>query len=431
MYKRYLMESVRMNNAKGKPITVNDVARINQNIELKTQIDDAKNCVNEAIDNFFKWYGASSSAEYNYLLPSWKLYRVPMEQYQYIVNFDSTHTKFDITVPIFFDFNVIDKNFNPFVDSVKSEFSIDAFSLNTYLQFDNMYELYDIRVPGQIENFETVNKYFFRNVPNKISKQLKNKCPAFNKLSFVIIETNGTSSQNSKYFKNYNFGDCSFLVPLSQGNTPSIEFLNALQEELKFLSNFINFDLHKPIKQLCFDFGVEDLCNIDYDMPDIISHTAATLKKYGMSTNGISFTLNSNSDETNDAIYAFFDTKYNSASTPDNNTNISDDDDLYEGVPFTLAFHDNDTSVVSNLANLNLEQMFNTQKSTEFFIEFNANVVKTYICRQMLINNYNIELFGATQENECHEILNVINSGLSHGETIFVYYPVTGSYKTR
>lgn len=256
-----------------------------------------------------------------------------------------------------------------------------AFSLNTVCFADGMRSLYEQDL-CRFDQFDIVNDAYDAIVNSDCMKYINN-------ISFYITEGKDNFGTVEYSFKNLTYTIDDFQVYPERTANDSIP--NPIEKSIYFLSNTDNFDLSKPIECIAFKCDNVDFGEINDEyrkhMTDVVMSAAAVLKKYGMSTNGIAF------------------------------------NSWMEGI-------DDDIKFIQLLSELDLVKNFNLKNNSNFYIEMLSTDVRSYIERCVGDENYNIDFFDTSSDDDCINILSVIAEGINAGQDIFVYYPVTGSYKT-
>lgn len=269
----------------------------------------------------------------------------------------------------------------PFSFTKINEVNDCAFSLNTVCFTDGMRSLYEEDF-CRFDQFDMVNDTYNAIVNSDCMKYINN-------IQFRIVDGNNTFEIVEYSFENLTYIIDDFQVYPERTANDTIP--NPIEKSIYFLSNTDNFDLSKPIECIAFKCDNVDFGEINDEyikhMTDVVMSAAAVLKKYGMSTNGIAF------------------------------------DSWIDGADAGEKF-------IQLLSELDLVENFNLKNNSNFYIEMLSLDVRFYIERCIRDKNYSIDFFDTTSNDDCTNILSVIAEGKNAGQDIFVYYPVTGSYKT-
>ena len=369
MQKKYLTEAVKMPDVKGKSITLDDIKRANQNV-VKIYVNKA---IQPYIDNINSEMNSVDSYEAGHIITGIKPLIYPDTLNDGLVNV--------ILCVEMNNYPVLATDVYPFSFSDINAVDDCAFSLNTVGFADGMRSLYEQDL-CRFDQFDMVNDAYDAIVNSDCMKYINN-------ISFRIVEGDDTFEIDEYSFENLTYIIDDFQIYPERTANDTIP--NPIEKSIYFLSNTDNFDLSKPIECIAFKCDTVDFGEINDEyikhMTDVVMSAAAVLKKYGMSTNGIAF------------------------------------DSWTDGVGDSEKF-------IQLLSELDLVENFNLKNNNNFYIEMLSCDVRLYIKRCIRDENYSIDFFDTTSENDCRNILSVIAEGINAKQDIFVYYPATGSYTT-
>ena len=413
MIKRYfLSEAVQMPKPNDKKdITVDDITDIAHRHDKQNAINYANKTLHDCIARIHGHFPAGDSNDIRYVDMGEGTISLPDKvTEQNIINTSSNAFKLRIPIVWARDYP-IDDFYNPYLKWTGTNEDGDIvgyeFQLNTILHDptdDTMDHIVDIGCMfGTEDDFnlliECISKLTEKNNYNTFGvfegvSFFMTWYPTRGSLSYDPIDkVNASIYSTRSTSETYSFENCVvpidlvFLYESAVASSVSTTVKNnSLHQLLYVLSHMDNFDLSKPIKLLYLDCdAIVNNLSVD-DISDYIKCVANELKTFGMSANGISFCLKRAS----------------------------------RNVSFKLC-----EKFIQTLDDLNLQQLFNARGSTDFFIELPANVMQPYINKCCTDPNYNIKLFDL-QEKDCQ----TISDGM-YKDALFVYYPVTDSYKIR